>query len=219
MLPNLQPLAVPLESLSLDPRNARSHGGRSTQSQMESLKAFGQVKPIIGNRRNRQIVAGNGLYMAMAELHKQEPARWTHIAVAWGDYDDKTQAKLALADNRTAELSSWDDAALADICALIEEEDQNLFDALGLEELLPELTPEDLGAETKVPAQRAAKGGKLKTYQVVVECSDSADRRRLMTSLKKQGRRCRALTWEGEVKMPGGEEEGETGRRGEREIA
>jgi len=201
MLPGLLPLAEPLESLRLDPRNARSHGGRSTESQIESLKSFGQVKPIIGNRRNHEIVAGNGLYIAMSELHKREPARWTHIAVAWGDYDEKTQAKLALADNRTAELSSWDDAALAEVCQLIEDEDETLFAALGLEELLPDPTPEDLGVETKVPAR--APGGKLKTYQVVVECSDGADRRRLMTSLKKQGRRCRALTWEGEVKMPG----------------
>lgn len=206
MLADLQPLAVPLEEVQLDPRNARSHGGRSTDAQMASLRSFGQVKAIIGNRRNRQIVAGNGLYIAMSELRKQEPGRWTHIAVAWGDYTDEQQARLALADNRTAELSTWDEAVLAEISEQFAEQDQGLFDALALEELLPELPLEDLEAK---PAPPPARSSKLKTYQVVVECTDAGDRRRLMTHLKKQGRRCRALTWEGDVKMPGAQEEEE----------
>ena len=209
---DLQSLAVPLEDVQLDPKNARSHGGRSTASQIESLRSFGQVKPIVGNRRNRQIIAGNGLYIAMSELRKQDPARWTHIAVAWGDYDEKQQARLALADNRTAELSSWDDAALLEISGAFDEADRELFDALGLDELLPELPPDK--TEEAKPAPLPEKS-KLKTYQVVVECSDSGDRRRLMTHLKKQGRRCRALTWEGEVKMPGTPEEEEEAADGD----
>ena len=50
---------------------------------------------------------GNHMLLAARQLG------WERIAVAWVDDDDKTAAARALADNRTAELGSYDDALLA----------------------------------------------------------------------------------------------------------
>ena len=192
---DLQSLAVPLEDVQLDPKNARSHGGRSTASQIESLRSFGQVKPIVGNRRNRQIIAGNGLYIAMSELRKQDPARWTHIAVAWGDYDDKQQARLALADNRTAELSSWDDAALLEISGAFDEADREFFDALHLDEILPEAQAieEPPAAE---PAESGGGGNKApaERWGIYIECTSEEQQRTLLEKLSAEGLEVKGLT-------------------------
>lgn len=196
---DLQSLAVPLQEVQLDPKNARSHGGRSTASQIESLKSFGQVKPIVGNRRNRQIVAGNGLYIAVSELRKLDPSRWTHIAVAWGDYDAKQQARLALADNRTAELSSWDDAALAEISAAFDEADRGFFDALHLDELL--LAAEEF-EEPPAPEGNAGGGNTpakaektdSERWGIYVECTGEDQQRTLLERLSAEGLDVKGLT-------------------------
>lgn len=103
----LLPLACPIEDLKLDPENARNHNTRSIEAVAASLKEHGQRKPIIAQKSTRVVKAGNGTLRAAKRLG------WTHIAVVVADDDDLQAARFALQDNRTAELSSWDDAQLA----------------------------------------------------------------------------------------------------------
>src|SRR3990172_9895158 len=56
---DLRALAVPIGDIEPDPRNARTHSQQNVAAIAASLKAFGQRRPLVVNRRNRQIEAGH----------------------------------------------------------------------------------------------------------------------------------------------------------------
>lgn len=118
--PDLRPLAVPVSDLVLDPRNARLHPERNLAAIKASLTKFGQRKPIVVHRETGVVLAGNGLVTAARELG------WTHVAAVQVDDDPATATAYGLADNRTAELASWNDQVLAELL-------QEVRDAEGLE--------------------------------------------------------------------------------------
>lgn len=149
-----QPLAVrsvPIASLTIDPANARKHGARNLAAIKESLAAFGQRRPLVITK-DRIVIAGNGTLAAAVELGWTEisvsivPASWTL---------DQARA-YALADNRTAELASWDGD-------LLDEQLQELDDAgwdmaaLGFDNL--DVDADGLDAVPDVPAKPITKPG------------------------------------------------------------
>jgi hypothetical protein len=189
----LRPFAEPLASLELDPKNARKHSNANILAIAASLKKFQQNQLIVVNRRNRQIVAGNGRYMAAQHLN------WTHIAVLWVDQDPASQTGYSIADNRTSDLADWDADFLVQAMSEIEKADAEFSQALMLHELASEIGP---AQPAVVPETKPIVREQMKTYQVVVECTDAHDRRRLLKALRNDGRRCRALTWDGQIQLP-----------------
>ena len=109
----LAPLLVPLAELSHDPRNARAHDERSIAEVRASLEAYGQVKPIVADTTGK-VIAGNGT-LAAATM-----AGWTHLAVVRFTGTPEQAAAYAIADNRTAELSTWDSEMLTETLALLQ---------------------------------------------------------------------------------------------------
>jgi hypothetical protein len=103
----LRALSVPIDSLNLDPANARMHGEKNMAAIKASLAQFGQRKPIVVQRKGMVVRAGNGTVQAAKALG------WTEIAAVVIDDDNATAAQFAIADNRTAELAEWDDDILA----------------------------------------------------------------------------------------------------------
>jgi DNA modification methylase len=103
---DLLPLKVSLESVQEDPSNARHHTNESSAQIAESLRQFGQRKPIVVNTTTECILAGNGTLRAARQLG------WTHIAAVRVEDDYATATGYAIADNRTAELSEWNPAAI-----------------------------------------------------------------------------------------------------------
>jgi DNA modification methylase len=99
--PGLEPLLRPVDSLTLDPKNARNHPDRNLDAIKESLARFGQQKPIVV-AQDGVVLAGNGTLAAARALG------WTHIAVVVTDLKGADARGFALADNRTAELAEWD---------------------------------------------------------------------------------------------------------------
>ena len=97
---------VDIKSLTLDKNNARKHSGENIQAIKRSLEAFGQQKPIVIDR-DGEVVAGNGTLVAAKELG------WKQIEVVETELDHKEAAAFAIADNRSAELATWDDETLA----------------------------------------------------------------------------------------------------------
>jgi len=97
---------VPLASLVLDPANTRRHDGRNIEAIQASLSAFGQQKPIVVDGANK-VIAGNGTVEAARALG------WSSIAAVRTSLNGAEAIAFAIADNRTAELAEWDDAALA----------------------------------------------------------------------------------------------------------
>lgn len=102
---NLETVAI--ESLKLDPNNARKHSKRNLDAIAASLNRFGQRKPIVVH--NGTVIAGNGTLEAAKSLG------WTEIGITRcpDDWDADTAKAYALADNRSSELAEWDDLVLA----------------------------------------------------------------------------------------------------------
>ena len=98
----LTKLKIPIDSLIEDDMNARHHEGRSIQAIKDSLSRFGQQKPIVLRPDGKSVLAGNGTLRAAKELG------WTTIAAVKTKLKGEEAAAYSIADNRTAELSSWD---------------------------------------------------------------------------------------------------------------
>ena len=106
--PQLAGLAMPVEALTPDPKNARRHDQRNVDAIAESLREHGQRKPIVAQKVGETLVvrAGNGTLEAARKLG------WERLAVLVVDEGDREATRYALRDNRTAELAEWDDEAL-----------------------------------------------------------------------------------------------------------
>ena len=101
-------LATQVAKLQEDPNNARVHDEKNLQTIMESLKRFGQTKPIVLASDGKTIIAGNGTFKAAVKLG------WQTIAAMKSNLSASDATAYAIADNRTGELSSWDPKRLAD---------------------------------------------------------------------------------------------------------
>lgn len=75
----------------------------------ESLKEYGQYKPITVNLATNQILVGNHTYQAAVELG------WQEIEVTYVNVDEKTAAKIVLIDNRATDLGKYDNNALLEL--------------------------------------------------------------------------------------------------------
>jgi ParB-like chromosome segregation protein Spo0J len=105
---DLRIVKVQISSLQFDPDNARKHSDKNIDSIMNSLKRFGQRKPIVVTGSN-VVIAGNGTLAAAKKLG------WSQIVVAYtpSDWTFEQARAYALVDNRTAELAEWDNDKLA----------------------------------------------------------------------------------------------------------
>jgi ParB-like chromosome segregation protein Spo0J len=97
-----------LKNLTFDPSNARKHSDANLAAIAESLKQFGQRKPIVITEDN-VIVAGNGTVEA-ARLLGLTDVDVVRVPKSWTA--DQVKA-FALADNRTAELAEWNPEVLS----------------------------------------------------------------------------------------------------------
>jgi len=125
IIESLKSLAVPIDSLQGLPSNPRRG---DVDAVAASLSRFGQRKPIVVRKDDGTIIAGNHTWQAAKKLG------WSEIAVAYVGDDDVTAQAYALADNRTAELGSYDDQALKEMIAEIEAFDVDLLRDTGWSE-------------------------------------------------------------------------------------
>lgn len=95
--------SIAIAKLSVDPNNARTHSDRNLTAIAESLKQFGQRKPIVVTSDN-VVIAGNGTLVAAMTLD------WDHIDIVRipPDWSDEQIKAFAIADNRTQDLSAFD---------------------------------------------------------------------------------------------------------------
>jgi len=125
--PGLMSLLVPIDSLVIDPKNARSHDARNIKTIADSLAEHGQRKPLVVRESNRTVEAGNGGLAAMKTLG------WTHCAALMCNDDEIAATKYAVRDNRTGDLSDWDVSKLADLVLDLRAAEID-FTALGFED-------------------------------------------------------------------------------------
>lgn len=115
----LQPLAVDITTLTPLPGNPRIG---DVAAIARSLTRFGQRKPITATA-DGVVTAGNHTLLAARSLG------WDRIACVYVDDDATTANAWALADNRLAELASYDEAALLELIRSVD--DVELLDVTG----------------------------------------------------------------------------------------
>lgn len=109
----LRGLAVPISSLVPDAANVREHGDRNLTAIQRSLGRFGQRLPLVVQKDGMVVRAGNG------RLAAAEALGWSHIAAVVVDEPNVEAVAFAIADNRTAELATWDWEGLESTIAAI----------------------------------------------------------------------------------------------------
>lgn len=95
---------VALTELRVHPQNVRQGDVGAISA---SLEAHGQYRPLIVQRSTGYVLAGNHTYMGMERLG------WTRCDVVYLEVDDEEALRILLVDNRTSDVASYDDRALA----------------------------------------------------------------------------------------------------------
>lgn len=68
-----RPLAIPIDSLNLDPANARLHDEKNLAAIKGSLARFGQRLPLVVQQQGMIVRAGNGRVVAAKMLGRAPP--------------------------------------------------------------------------------------------------------------------------------------------------
>lgn len=105
-MPDTAPLTVqrvPIDSVTPHPENPRVG---NVEKIRESLREFGQYKPIVVQQSTGYVLAGNHTRKALIA----EGA--TAIDAVFRDVDDEEARRILLADNRTSDVGGYDSAGL-----------------------------------------------------------------------------------------------------------
>lgn len=95
---------LPLGELTSYPGNPRRGDVAAIR---ESLEVTGQYRALVVRADTREVLAGNHTLLAMRELG------WEKGLCHLVDVDDEQARRIVLADNRTNDLASYDEDALA----------------------------------------------------------------------------------------------------------
>lgn len=135
----LSAIKAKISELYSDPANVRTHDEKNIAAIAESLKRFGQQKPIILDKSG-VVRAGNGTLEAAKRLG------WEEIICCVSDLVSTEMIAYAIADNRSAELAEWDKAQLALLLEELKYNNEELMLATGftdkdIEEISPDFEP------------------------------------------------------------------------------
>lgn len=128
ILETLESMAVRVDSLHPYEGNPRRG---NLEVIKESLRENGQYRPIVVNRRDRVVLAGNHTLEAAKALG------WDEIAVAWVDVDDEAARRIVAVDNRSNDLATYDEEALVALLSELPDLAGTGYNASDLEALLP----------------------------------------------------------------------------------
>lgn len=104
----------------------------------ESLRVNGEYQPIVAQRSTGYVLIGNHRLQAAQKLG------WTHLNVVYRDVDDDAARRIVVADNRTHDLGSYDERALAELLRSLEDELQGTgYEIDDVDDLLAALEEED----------------------------------------------------------------------------
>ncbi len=154
-----------IKDLKSDHKNARKRTDRSAELIKESLQRYGAARSIVIDEDNR-ILAGNGTIEGAKEagidrIRVIETDGDEVIAVRRTGLTEEQKVGLALADNRTADLSEWDQEMLNrlgeqhDISLFFSQDDLNGILEADVESLPPEDFDEvddDITTEHRCPS-------------------------------------------------------------------
>ena len=168
---------IPIDDLTLDANNAREHNQKNLDAIANSLQMFGQRKPVVITK-DLVVVAGNGTL----EAAKQIGWKGLSCVTVPDDWDTDTIKAYALADNRTAELASWNSEILLGQLRELSTNDWSVTD-LGFKGFDLK-TRDEIDTDLKEIGER---------FEVVIECNDENEQTALLLRLSQEGLRVRAI--------------------------
>lgn len=130
----LETRSVPLKDLSPYPANPRNG---DIDLIRESVRAHGQYRAMVVNRRSMQVLAGNHL------LHAMLAEGFTEGLCHFVDVDDEEAARIVLVDNRASDLGKYDDGLLAQLLESLPDLSGTGYDDRALQDLLGSLGPKE----------------------------------------------------------------------------
>ena len=127
---------LPLQTLKSNPNNARAHSRRQLKGLAASIREFGFVVPVLIDRQSN-LIAGHGR-LAAAEILGLEVIPCIRV-----EHLSETQKRaFMLADNRLAEMATWNSELLASELQFLTDTDFDIG-LTGFELADPELVIED----------------------------------------------------------------------------
>ena len=129
-----------LASLTPDPKNARRHTPRNVGMIETAMREVGAARSIVIDE-DGVVLAGNSTIEAAAaagieKVRVIDTDGETIIAVRRSGLTPEQKTRLALYDNRAAELAEWDEKVVAEILAQMPEVAQDMWSADELQALL-----------------------------------------------------------------------------------
>jgi ParB-like chromosome segregation protein Spo0J len=179
--------ALHIGILTHDPRNARKHTPRNVGTIVSALHEVGAARSIVIDE-DGVVLAGNATLDAAAEagitkLRVVETDGTELVAVKRTGLSAEQKTRLALYDNRAAELAEWDAEVLKDLAQ--ENMLDGMFTAEELGALIPELVPS--ANDDAIAIQNDIK------YLVMVECTDEQAQQSLFQELQERGYSCKLI--------------------------
>jgi len=117
MVKAAQPDSCAIDELTADPKNARKHGSRNVGMIADALREVGAGRSIVIDEEG-VVLAGNATIEAARDagierVQVVEADGSTLVAVRRRGLSDAQKKRLALFDNRAAELGEWDAGVVA----------------------------------------------------------------------------------------------------------
>lgn len=112
---------IELDKLKQYHLNCKIHNKKNINAIKKSLEKFNQYKPLIVSKNNFEIIIGNGTFQALKELN------FKTAEVILLDLTQQQQKILNILDNKSSDLSTWNDNLL-DKINLFDEQLLNLLD-------------------------------------------------------------------------------------------
>ena len=157
---------VPIDDLIRHPDNPRQGDIGAISASIEVNGWYGTV---VAQSSTRHVLAGNNRMEAARRLGM------TDLPVHWLDVDDATARRIMLADNRTSDLATYDDAVLVQLLEAAAADDDLFgtgFDGDDLDDLLGAPTVDWAEAFGLVPP--GGDGSGIMTITFTVHESDAA---------------------------------------------
>lgn len=191
---------------------------RVLMNQTYEVVAIDAVKPHPDNPRRGDVaviaasVAANGFYGAIAVQrstgrilagnHRWEAAKKEKLAeipVLWMDVDDKTALRILLADNRTSDLGTYEQEALAEILMELRAAEDLAgtgYGELDVGTLLKEMGDAIIEANAEDAEKKpsaSAVGGYKEQYAVMVVCEGEQQQEEIFNKLSAEGYECKIV--------------------------
>jgi ParB-like chromosome segregation protein Spo0J len=184
---------VATKSLLENPKNCRQHSPEQVGKLAGLFTEFGFVGSLWADE-NMELISGHGRLLAAKMLNM------TEVPVTVVSHLTKAQKRaLALADNRIALESTWDNNKLAlELAELAKLDDVELgttaFTAQEIANLLASVGLGDDGQDVEPePPRKEAAGAGLRRYVVEITCEDEFEQENIFNECESRGWKCHPI--------------------------